>query len=479
MNKKVFTFALLAVFVLAQFSMASAAPGMVIGVVIPGATASIEPLPAFSAGVPASAPHPYTLTWSATGMPGDPGQYVCFYYQELTTPIAWTYYGSVDVSTLTNANGTFVGGPLGFGDQNVVEFIATAMSGGCTTPTATSGEVSTFIDGMWVDGVLGNPPSLLPSPSSSEPVSCNTFEMWILGSDKFDLDPGEGYSGIKDWNLATTGTFAPPAPEGLTEELISWPYTFPSTASGPWTFSFNPVDVAGNIGPFNVYFRNALSIIPSELDDCADFTDIAGHADEIYIRYLADLGLVSGFADGTFGPDKTLTRAEAAALFEKANGWADDTGLPASAPAGCSFTDVSASDWFAGWVWQACADGFMNGVGGGLFDPNNLLTRGQVVTIFNNIANNLPNFPTPPTFSSYLDTPNILFEVWGSYLKVRETAWTDVAIGDYYADGVINAYAYGVADGTSATTFSPNQAATRGEYVKMLYRALSRVDWAP
>ncbi|MBK9603937.1 MAG: S-layer homology domain-containing protein [Anaerolineales bacterium] len=121
-------------------------------------------------------------------------------------------------------------------------------------------------------------------------------------------------------------------------------------------------------------------MIPAELAACADFTDTAGHENEVYIRYLADLGLISGFADGSFGPDNTLTRAEAATLFEISNGY-DDTMLPTSAPAGCDFTDVAASDWFAGWVWQACDDGFMNGVGGGLFDPNNLLTRGQIVTI--------------------------------------------------------------------------------------------------
>ncbi|MBK9603938.1 MAG: S-layer homology domain-containing protein [Anaerolineales bacterium] len=83
----------------------------------------------------------------------------------------------------------------------------------------------------------------------------------------------------------------------------------------------------------------------------------------------------------TFNFPATASRCT---LIEISNGY-DDTMLPTSAPAGCEFTDVAASDWFAGWVWQACDDGLMNGVGGGLFDPNNLLTRGQVATILNNI----------------------------------------------------------------------------------------------
>ena len=94
-------------------------------------------------------------------------------------------------------------------------------------------------------------------------------------------------------------------------------------------------------------YRVSLVIDTAELEDCATFTDTSGHADETYIRYLADLDLISGFADGTFGPDTTLTRAEAATLFEISNGY-DVASLPTSAPAGCEFTDVAASDWFAG-----------------------------------------------------------------------------------------------------------------------------------
>jgi hypothetical protein len=244
--------------------------------------------------------------------------------------------------------------------------------------------------------------------------------------------------------------------------------TLPPTASGNWTFSADPTDMAGNAwGTF--YFRNGTPIVAGETDECVDFTDVTGHADEVYIRYLATLDVVSGFADGSFGPDSTLTRAEAATLFEKVNGWADETGLPTSAPsAACTFTDVSASDWFAGWVWQACADGFMNGVGGGLFDPNNLLTRGQVVTIFYNIDS------MGGGTDGYIDYGNstLLSQEYGDTPHLREAAWTDVLIGAYYTTPVIEAYAVGIADGTSATTFSPDQAATRGEFAKMLYRAI-------
>ena len=94
--------------------------------------------------------------------------------------------------------------------------------------------------------------------------------------------------------------------------------------------------------------------------------------------------------------------------------------LPASAPAGCEFTDVTASDWFAGWVWQACSDGIMNGVGGGLFDPNNLLTRGQIVTIFNNVSETF--FANPLLFGGYINTFNPVTFLYSLPFTYRQSA---------------------------------------------------------
>lgn len=476
MSKKIFTLLLLAVFVLAQFSIASAGP-------ISGDTALID-VDTFNNG---SAVDGIVLAWSVTGMDGGPNQYVNIWTRtKVTTPPAnpWAdCQQAQDVSNLTDANGAFnYVYPVARADQETVEFKVTvddvAACGGTVPTLGSAANGSTFIDAETVNGFIANPPSTSGAAFDALTVACNTFEMWGLMSDQYNNGAqwaSDGYSGIKTWKQTVTGTFAPPAPLGDANQLLSWVYTIPSTASGAWSFTVNPADYAGNAYGL-ISYRTAVAMTSGQKASCADFTDTAGHADEVYIRYLADLGLIAGNPDGTYGPDTTLTRAEAAVLFEKANGFTELT-LPAAPVAGCSFTDVAATDWFAGWVWQACDDGFMNGTGGGAFDPSNTLTRGQIVTIFNNI-----NAAGGGAAGSYLDfaLDTVLNNEWGGWTfggqtGLRSAAWTDVSVGAFYATPVVRAYGVGVAEGTSSTTFSPDQPALRGEFAKMLYRALSRV----
>ncbi len=466
MNKKIFTILLLSVFMLAQFSMASA-------VAVTG-DASITGLPDFSTTASVD------VEWAASGMAAGTKN-ILLWAREYADPANAYMVGDCQLVATINgtsdASGTFTYdytlSTLALIDGDSVEFTVTVDDSLCAAaaiPAIDSVMGTTYIDAFAPVYVQGYPPSQSLLMPDSYTYACNTFEFWAVATDGAGFTPV--YSGFHAWNTFITGTFAPPAPIGPGDALLSWEYTFPSTASGVWTFGVEPEDKSGNIDKKD-YFRDAVAIAPEELEECANFTDISGHADETYVRYLATLGLISGFADGSFGPDTTLTRAEAATLLETSNGY-DETMLPASAPAGCEFTDVTASDWFAGWVWQACSDGIMNGVGGGLFDPNNLLTRGQIVTIFNNVSETF--FANPLLFGGYINTFNPVTFLYSLPFTYRQSAWTDVSIGAYYAEPVVKAYGWGIAEGTSETTFSPDQPATRGEFAKMLYRAISRID---
>jgi hypothetical protein len=466
MSKKIFTVLLLAVFVLAQFSMASAAAVADADITL---TRDSEFLSAAAAAPWAEA----TFDWSLGALPAGTTYYVDVYVRE--DSVAYANANCQNVATVNGgvaASGTFTYAfSTATADTEIYEFVMT-VDDAASCADAANVEIedvvmhSAYVDGLTIEGFGAFP------QSDTADVACNTFEMWAVGADNLAPVVGDPYSGFGSWNPRTTGTFAP-APVGPDSSLLSWAFTFPSTASGPWVTSINPEDAAGNMydptlaAPYIFYNSTPVA---SELEDCAEFSDTAGHQYELYIRYLADLGLISGFADGTFGADSTLTRAEAATLIEISNGLADTDpafGTPPVAGSACDFDDVSATDWFAGWVWEACADGFMNGVGGGLFDPNNLLTRGQIVTILNNVVDG------GGATSSYLNNGVLWTAFWDANDPIISAPWSDVSVGAFYAEAVVEAYGYGIADGTSATTFSPDQAVTRGEFAKMLYRSLS------
>ena len=90
------------------------------------------------------------------------------------------------------------------------------------------------------------------------------------------------------------------------------------------------------------------------------------------IEYLAGAKIISGFADGTFGPGQTLTRGQAAKILVL---WRDVTPVTN----GPSFPDVDAV--YRSYVRTAAALGWVTGFDDGYFRPYSTLTRQQMAVI--------------------------------------------------------------------------------------------------
>ena len=58
-----------------------------------------------------------------------------------------------------------------------------------------------------------------------------------------------------------------------------------------------------------------LLILPCAAAEPTDFTDRSTIRNYNAVRMLADLGLVAGYSDGSFGPDKLIRREEVAKLM--------------------------------------------------------------------------------------------------------------------------------------------------------------------
>ena len=106
--------------------------------------------------------------------------------------------------------------------------------------------------------------------------------------------------------------------------------------------------------------------------------DVEGTDYEDAVTRLSALEILSGFPDGTFRPDETVTRAQFAKIMVTALG----VGEAAKYAAGeTKFADVAADHWAAGYINVASDMGIINGYGNGTFGPEDQVTYAQAVTM--------------------------------------------------------------------------------------------------
>ncbi|MBQ7566942.1 MAG: DUF4886 domain-containing protein, partial [Oscillospiraceae bacterium] len=90
------------------------------------------------------------------------------------------------------------------------------------------------------------------------------------------------------------------------------------------------------------------------------------------VEAMAEQGVINGFPDGSFGPNKPLTRAQAAKIICVMLEGAEKTEALTKTETG--FTDVPASHWAAKYVAYCADKNIVSGVGGGKFDPEGRLS---------------------------------------------------------------------------------------------------------
>jgi hypothetical protein len=99
-------------------------------------------------------------------------------------------------------------------------------------------------------------------------------------------------------------------------------------------------------------------------------TNVSGHWAQAVIEQSLDKGIVAGMPDGTFQPDKNVTRAEFVTMVNKAFGLED-------ADLDKTFSDVKDSDWYAEQVAIAAKAGYAAGMPDGTFQPLRQITRAE------------------------------------------------------------------------------------------------------
>lgn len=169
------------------------------------------------------------------------------------------------------------------------------------------------------------------------------------------------------------------------------------------------------------------------------FADVP--ADAYYakaVEWAVKKGITNGKANGLFGSNDSCTRAQIVTFLWRAAGSPE----PKST---VSFADVPAGSYYAKAVAWAVENGITLGTGDGTFSPNATCTRAQSVTF--------------------------LYRALGT-APTTVNGFTDVTADAFYADAVAWAVESGVTNGTSASTFSPNNGCTRAQIVTFLYRTM-------
>ena len=136
-----------------------------------------------------------------------------------------------------------------------------------------------------------------------------------------------------------------------------------------------------------------------------DFSDVS--ADKWYnnaVSTLSHMGVIGGYADGTFRPDAPISRAEFAKIavsFTQNNGSATYN----------YFTDVKTTDWFAPYVTAAKDAGLIEGYSDGSFKPESKITRAEACAIVNRTLGRKPS-KAHMKISDRIDWPDVQTTDW-------------------------------------------------------------------
>lgn len=175
------------------------------------------------------------------------------------------------------------------------------------------------------------------------------------------------------------------------------------------------------------------------------FSDVSFFDDHYNaIAALTEGGIFSGYSNGSFQPEKDLNRAELLKILVEGRDL-----QPSSSTYKNCFTDVS-SQWYAGYVCYAKAQGWVKGYSDGSFKPAAAVSKVEALKILLQV------------YEAGVKDGAVTSEL--SYPDLNPTAW--------YARYVEKASELGLLEETPGEPFEPANSRLRGEMAEELYRYL-------
>ena len=161
---------------------------------------------------------------------------------------------------------------------------------------------------------------------------------------------------------------------------------------------------------------------------------------------------IVGYTDGSFGPSRSMTRSEAAAIFARL--LADKNGDTISTAANTKFTDVPHNAWYSGYVKYLANNGITYGKSKTVFAPNDPITRAEFTTM------------AVRFFEVYGDGDAEIMEQFSSFNDVSSGYWA----AEYIKTAALHGWITGYGDGS----FRADDEINRAEVVTIVNRLLGR-----
>ena len=162
------------------------------------------------------------------------------------------------------------------------------------------------------------------------------------------------------------------------------------------------------------------------------------------IQYVYGEGLMAGTSADAFSPDATTTRGQIVTILWRLSGSPQVDYL-------MDYSDVDLTAYYGEAIRWATSEGIAGGYGGGLFGPDDPITREQLAVMLWRFAQHTG------------------YDTTQGGMAIREYADYN-QISDFALEAMNWAVSAGIINGTSATTLSPNGSATRAQVAVILMR---------
>ncbi|WP_025681551.1 cadherin-like beta sandwich domain-containing protein [Paenibacillus massiliensis] len=212
-----------------------------------------------------------------------------------------------------------------------------------------------------------------------------------------------------------------------------------------------PTKVTQVNGAYHAQINSLTNSAYSVIYNPQTFADVANHWSKTEVNDMGSRMIVSGVSNNTFEPDRSITRAEFAAVVVRALGLKPGEGSN-------SFSDVSDSDWYADVVKTASSYSLIGGYEDGTFRPQERITRQEAMALI----------------ARAMKVTGLDSQVPAGAVQ-QLSSYTDAAqVASWAKEAAAASIHTGLVTGRGSNTIAPQQSITRAETAAILRRLLQQ-----